>query len=493
MTITNNEILLMAEVVSREKDLEREIIFNAIEAALATATRKWHSGDIDARVSIYRDTGDYDSFRVWEVLPDDEEVEFPDRQIALAEALQTHPDIEAGGTVETPMDKVEFGRIAAQAAKQVIMQKVREAVREQTAERYQDKFGVLISGTVKRLERGNAIIDLGDSEAILPKSNMIPREGLRPGDRIRALLQEIDIEARGPQLVLTRLTPEFLIELFKLEVPEAGEGIIEILGAARDPGSRAKIAVRTNDSNVDPVGACVGIRGSRVQSVSNEIAGERVDIIVWSENIAEFVMQALAPAEVEFIYVDEELKSMDVVVTEENLSRAIGRGGQNVRLASELTDWELNLMTDQDAAEKQETEQKALVESFMAQLDIDENVATILAQEGFNSLEEIAYVPRQEILDIEEFDEELVDELRNRAQDTLLTSAIASQEEKEPEEDLLSMEGMDEETARALAGAGVRSMGDLADCAVDEVLDIIDIDRERASALIMTARAPLFA
>ena len=493
MTITNNEILLMAEVVSREKDLEREIIFNAIEAALATATRKWHSGDIDARVSIYRDTGDYDSFRVWEVLPDDEEVEFPDRQIALAEALQTHPDIEAGGTVETPMDKVEFGRIAAQAAKQVIMQKVREAVREQTAERYQDKFGVLISGTVKRLERGNAIIDLGDSEAILPKSNMIPREGLRPGDRIRALLQEIDIEARGPQLVLTRLTPEFLIELFKLEVPEAGEGIIEILGAARDPGSRAKIAVRTNDSNVDPVGACVGIRGSRVQSVSNEIAGERVDIIVWSENIAEFVMQALAPAEVEFIYVDEELKSMDVVVTEENLSRAIGRGGQNVRLASELTGWELNLMTDQDAAEKQETEQKALVESFMAQLDIDENVATILAQEGFNSLEEIAYVPRQEILDIEEFDEELVDELRNRAQDTLLTSAIASQEEKEPEEDLLSMEGMDEETARALAGAGVRSMGDLADCAVDEVLDIIDIDRERASALIMTARAPLFA
>ena len=493
MTITNNEILLMAEVVSREKDLDKEIIFNAIEAALATATRKWHSGDIDARVSIHRDTGDYDSFRVWEVLPEDAEVEFPDRQITLAEARKTHPQIQAGETIEEPTDKVEFGRIAAQAAKQVIMQKVREAVREQTAERYQDKFGVLISGTVKRLERGNAIIDLGDSEAILPKSNMIPREGLRPGDRIRALLQEIDAEARGPQLVLTRLTPEFLIELFKLEVPEAGEGIIEILGAARDPGSRAKISVRTNDPNVDPVGACVGIRGSRVQSVSNEIAGERVDIIVWSDNIAEFVMQALAPAEVEFIYMDEELKSMDVVVTEENLSRAIGRGGQNVRLASELTGWELNLMTDQDAAEKQEAEQKTLVESFMAQLDIDENVATILAQEGFNSLEEIAYVPRQEILDIEEFDEELVDELRNRAQDTLLTSAIASQEEKEPEEDLLTMEGMDEQTARALAGAGVRTMEDLADCAVDEVLDIVDIDRERASALIMTARAPLFA
>ena len=493
MTITNNEILLMAEVVSREKDLDREIIFSAIEAALATATRKWHNGDIDARVSIHRDTGDYDSFRVWEVLPDDAEVEFPDHQLLLSEARQQRPDIEVGETIEAQMDKVAFGRIAAQAAKQVIMQKVREAVRQQTAERYQDKFGVLISGTVKRLERGNAIIDLGDSEAILPKHNMIPREGLRPGDRIRALLEEIDEETRGPQLVLTRLTPEFLIELFKLEVPEAGEGIIDILGAARDPGSRAKISVRTNDSNVDPVGACVGIRGSRVQSVSNEIAGERVDIIVWSDNIAEFVIQALAPAEVEFIYVDEELKSMDVVVTEENLSRAIGRGGQNVRLASELTGWELNLMTDQDAAEKQETEQKSLVESFMAQLDIDENVATILAQEGFNSLEEIAYVPRQEILDIEEFDEELVDELRNRAQDTLLTHAIATQEAREPEADLLGMDGMDEQTARVLAGGGVRSVEDLADCAVDEVLDIVDIDRERASELIMTARAPLFA
>ncbi len=493
MAITNNEILLMVEVVSREKDLEKGIIFNAIEAALATATRKWHTGEIDARVSIHQDTGDYDSFRVWEVLPDEDEVEFPDQQIPLAEALKTYPDITPGERIEKPMDKVEFGRIAAQAAKQVIMQKVREAVREQTAERYQDKFGELISGTVKRMERGNAIIDLGDSEAILPKTNMIPREGLRPGDRIRTLLQEIDVEARGPQLVLTRLTPEFLIELFKLEVPEAGEGIIEIIGAARDPGSRAKISVRTNDSNVDPVGACVGIRGSRVQSVSNEIAGERVDIIVWSENIAEFVMQALAPAEIEFIYVDEELKAMDVVVTEENLSRAIGRGGQNVRLASELTGWELNLMTDQDAADKQETEQKALVDTFMTQLDIDENVASILAHEGFNSLEEIAYVPRQEILDIEEFDEELVDELRNRAQDTLLTSAIASQEAKKPEDDLLSMEGMDEQTARALAEGGVRTMADLADCAVDEVLDIVEIDRERASELIMTARAPLFA
>ena len=492
-TISNNEILMMADVVSREKGLDKDTVFEAIEAALATAVRKWHDEDIDARVSIHRDSGEYDTYRVWEVLADDAELEFPERQIHHAEAAARAPEIEVGGAIEEPMDKVTFGRIAAQAAKQVIMQKVREAVREQIAERYQDRYGILLSGTVKRLDRGAAIIDLGDAEAALPKTAMIPREGLRPGDRIRALLQEIDEEARGPQLILTRLTPEFLIELFKLEVPEAGEGIIEILAAARDPGSRAKISVRTSDPNVDPVGACVGIRGSRVQSVSNEIAGERVDIIVYSENIAEFVMQALAPAEVEYIYVDEELKSMDVVVTEENLSRAIGRGGQNVRLASELTGWELNLMTDADAAEKQEAEQKKLIESFKEQLDIDENVATILAQEGFNSLEEIAYVPRQEILDIEEFDDNLVDELRNRAQDALLSNEIAKQEAAQPDATLLEMEGMDEPTARALAGNGVRTMQDLADCAVDEVLDIIEMERERASELIMTARAPMFA
>jgi N utilization substance protein A len=492
MAITNNEILLMAEVVSREKDLDKEIIFSAIEAALATATKKWHPGDIDARVSIHRDTGEYDTFRVWEVVADDAEIEFVDQQIPLTEARESDPELNVEDLIEEPMEKVEFGRIAAQAAKQVIMQKVREAERNQIAERYKDKFGTLISGTVKRLEHGNVIVDLGDAEALLPKSGMIPREGLRPGDRIRALLKEIDLEARGPQLILTRLSPQFLIELFKLEVPEAGEGLIEIISAARDPGSRAKISVRTNDQNVDPVGACVGIRGSRVQSVSNEIAGERVDIIVWSENIAEFVIQALAPAEVESIFVDEDLKSMDVVVTEENLSRAIGRGGQNVRLASELTGWELNLMSDKDALEKQEVEQQELVSKFMTQLDIDENIAAILAQEGFNSLEEIAYVPKQELMEIEEFDETLVDELRNRAQDNLLTNAIASQEQKEPSEDLLEMDGMDEETARALAMGGVRTMEDLADCAVDEVLEIIEIDEQRAKDLIMTARAPWF-
>ena len=481
----------MAEVVSREKDLDKEVIFKAIEAALATATRKWHPDDIDARVSIHRDTGDYDSYRVWEVVAD-EDIEFPDRQISLSEAMESDEEIEVHDIIEESMDKVEFGRIAAQAAKQVIMQKVREAERNQVAERYRDKLNELVSGTVKRMDRGNVIIDLGDAEGVLPRNEMIPREGLRPGDRVRALLKDIDEEARGPQLILSRVSSQFLIELFKLEVPEAGEGIIDIIGAARDPGSRAKISVTSNDNNVDPVGSCVGIRGSRVQSVSNEIAGERVDIIVWSDNIAEFVIQALAPAEVESIYVDEDTNSMDVVVTEENLSRAIGRGGQNVRLASELTGWELNLMTDKDAAEKQDAEQQVLVERFMGLLDIDENIAIILAQEGFNTLEEIAYVPKQEIMEIEEFDEELVDELRNRAQDYLLTSAIASHEEKEPAEDLLNMEGRDEEVARGLASGGVRTMEDLAECAVDEVLEIIDIDEQRASELIMTARAPWF-
>ena len=492
-TITNSEILQMAEVVSREKDLDQEVIFQAMEAALAVATRKRHPGDIDARVSIDRQTGKYKSFQVWTVIAEDDEKEFPEQQLTLSEARIEYPQCEIGDTVEKPLDQVAFGRIAAQAAKQVIVQKVREAVRTQVVERYKDKFGVLISGTVKRVDRGNAIVDLGDAEAILKKDGMIPREGLRPGDRLRALLQEIDAESHGPQLVLTRVTPQFLIELFKLEVPEVGDGIIEILSASRDPGSRAKISVRTADTNIDPVGACVGIRGSRVQSVSNEIAGERVDIIVWSEDNAEFVMQALAPAEVEYIYVDEDLKTMDVVVTEENLSRAIGRGGQNVRLAAELTGWELNLMTDTEAAEKQDNEQKTLIANFKQQLDIDEDVATILVQEGFNSLEEIAYVPKQEILDIEEFDEALVDELRTRAKDTLLSIAIATQEANTPAEDLLALEGMDEKTAQALAAGGVRTLSDLADCAVDEVLDIIDIDRDRASELIMAARAPMFA
>ncbi len=492
MVITNNEILLMAEVVSREKSLDKEIIFQTIEAALATAIRKKRIDEIDVRVSIDRVTGAYEIYRVWEVVSDEEELALPDAQLSISEARKSDDEVEVGDLIEEPMEPVDFGRIAAQAAKQVIMQKVREAERKQVAARYAERVGTLVSGTVKRLERGNAIIDLGDAEALLSKNGMIPREGLRPGDRIRALLEKIDEDVRGPQLILSRLSPEYLIELFRLEVPEVSEGIITIIGAARDPGSRAKISVRSNDRNVDPVGACVGIRGSRVQSVSNEIGGERVDIIVWSEDAAEFVIQALAPADVDSILMDEETQQMDVVVTEENLSRAIGRGGQNVRLASELTGWEINLMTDKEASEKQEREQRELMTYFIQHLDIDENVAKILSQEGFTSLEEIAYVPKQELLDIEEFDQKTVDGLRRRAQDTLLTKAIATQELNTPSENLLEMEGMDEAIARALANGGIRTKEDLADCAVDEVLAVVNIPAERASTLIMTARAPWF-
>ncbi len=492
-----NEILLMADVLSREKGVEKDVIFQAIEAALATATRKRHREDIDARVNIHRETGSYDTYRRWEVVTDDDELEFPDRQIRLTQARLEHPDIEVGDFVEEPLAPVDFGRIAAQAAKQVIMQKVREAERERVVAEYEPRKGEMVSGVVKRLERGDAIVDLGGAEAVLPKSAMIPREGLRPGDRIRAILRDVRPVQRGPQLFLDRVSPELLIQLFQLEVPEAGEGIIAILSAARDPGLRAKIAVQSNDPKIDPVGACVGIRGSRVQSVSNEISGERVDIIKWSEDPAQFVINALAPAEVESIVVDEEVKSMDVVVDENQLSQAIGRGGQNVRLASELTGWEINILTDQEAAEKAETESHGIRDMLMQQLDVDEDVASILVHEGFTSLEEVAYVPKQELLDIEEFDEDLVDELRKRAEDALVTRAIA-QEEKlklaEPQADLLELEGMDEHTARILASHGIRTREDLAECATDELLEISDIgiDEEKAAALIMIARAPWF-
>ncbi len=490
-----NEILLMADVLSREKGVDKDVIFEAIEAALATATRKRHREDIDARVAIHRDTGDYDTYRRWEVIPDDEELEFPGHQIRLTQARLDHPDIEPGEFIEEPLEPVDFGRIAAQAAKQVIMQKVREAERERVVSEYSPRQGEMISGVVKRLERGDAVVDLGGAEATLPKSAMIPREGLRPGDRIRAILKEVRAAPRGPQLFLDRVAPELLIYLFELEVPEAGEGIIEILGAARDPGLRAKIAVRSNDAKIDPVGACVGIRGSRVQSVSNEIAGERVDIIKWSEDPAQFVINALAPAEVESIVVDEDLKSLDVVVDEKQLSQAIGRGGQNVRLASELTGWEINILTDQEAADKANKESEEYRAMLMEKLDVDEDVAGILVQEGFTTLDEVAYVPRQELLDIEEFDEALVDELRRRAEDALLTSAIAEAEAlklAEPSEDLVSLEGMDELTARKLASQGVKTQEDLADCSVDELLELTGMEKERAEGLIMTARAPWF-
>ncbi|MGH1540531.1 MAG: transcription termination factor NusA [Arenicella sp.] len=490
-----NEILLMADVLSSEKGVEKQVIFEAIEAALATATRKRHREDIEARVHIFQTTGDYESFRCWEVLPDDEEIEFPTKQISLKDAQEKQADIEIGQFIEEPLEAVEFGRIAAQAAKQVILQKVREAERDRVANDYEPKLGELMSGVVKRLDRGDVIIDIGGVEASLPRSRIIPREGLRPGDRVRAILAEVRVGQRGPQLILDRVTSDMVLKLFRMEVPEAGDGIIEIVSAARDPGLRAKIAVKSNDGKIDPVGACVGIRGSRVQSVSNEIGGERVDIIKWSEDPAQFVINALAPAEVESIMVDEDSNTMDVVVAEENLSQSIGRGGQNVRLASELTGWEINILTNDQANEKIEEESAQVRQVLMEKLDIGDDVAAILVQEGFTTLEEVAYVPREEMLEVEEFDEALVDELRSRAEDALVTMAILQEEQlkgAQPEEDLLTMDGMDEKTAKFLALSGIKTMEDLAECAVDEIIDIEGIDTERAEALIMTARKPWF-
>lgn len=492
-----SEILMMAEVLSTEKAVDKDIIFEAIEAALATATRKRHREDIDVHCDINQQDGSYVPYRVWEVIEDDAELEFPSKQMCLSAAKEHDPEIELGGYIREELEAVPFGRIAAQAAKQVIMQKVREAERNKISEEFEPRVGEMLSGVVKRSERGDVIVDLGGIEAVLPRNKMIQREGLRPGDRIRAILSEVKEVNRGPQLVVDRVTPELVLALFRTEVPEASENIIEIVSAARDPGLRAKIAVKSNDSKVDPVGACVGIRGSRVQSVSNEINGERVDIIKWSEDPAQFVINALAPAEVESIMVDEDRGSMDVIVDESQLSLSIGRGGQNVRLATELTGWEINIMTYEQANEKLEEESSGVREMFMQKLDIDADVATILIQEGFTTLEEVAYVPREEMVEIEEFDENLVDELRKRADDALVTLAIQKEEllkGADPAEDLLTMEGMDDTTAKFLAINNIKTMEDLAEAATDELLEIegLNIDEERAQALILTARKPWF-
>ncbi len=492
-----SEILMMAEVLSTEKAVDKAIIFEAIEAALATATRKRHREDIEVQCVIDQSDGSYVPYRVWEVIEDDAELEFPTKQICLSAAKEHDPDLELGGFVREELEAVPFGRIAAQAAKQVIMQKVREAERNKISEEFEPRVGQMLSGVIKRQERGDTIVDLGGVEAVLPRNRMIPREGLRPGDRVRAILTEVKTNNRGPQLVVDRIAPELILSLFRTEVPEASENIIEILAAARDPGLRAKIAVKSNDSKVDPVGACVGIRGSRVQSVSNEINGERVDIIKWSEDPAQFVINALAPAEVESIMVDEDKNIMDVIVDESQLSLSIGRGGQNVRLASELTGWEINIMTYEQANEKLEEESSDVRAMFMQKLDIDEDVATILIQEGFSKLEEVAYVPREEMLEVEEFDEALVDELRQRADDALVTMEIQKEEMlkgADPAEDLLSMDGMDETTAKFLAINNIKTMEDLAEAATDELLEIegLQIDEERAQELIMTARRPWF-
>ncbi len=492
----NKEILTVVDVVSNEKGVSKEIIFEAIEAALASATKKRNREDIEARVAVDRETGDYDTFRRWEVLDDEEELEFPTRQVSLKDARDKQSDIEVGEFIEEPIPSVDFGRIAAQTAKQVIVQKVREAERQQVVEAYEDQVGTMVSGVVKRVERGNIILDLGNNaEAFIPREKMIPREIVRSGDRLRGFLEEVRTETRGPQLFLSRTTPNLLIELFKLEVPEINDGLIEIINGARDPGSRAKISVKANDPRIDPIGACVGMRGSRVQAVSNELAGERVDIILWDENPAQFVINAMAPAEVVSIMVDEDSHSMDIAVEEDNLSQAIGRGGQNIRLASELTQWELNVMSTQQAEEKSEMESQELIKMFMENLVVDEEVASILVQEGFSSVEEVAYVPEKEMIEIEEFDDDLVAELRGRAKDIMLTRAIVSEErlvDSEPASDLLNMDGMNNALAYELAGRGVITMEDLAELSVDELREIQDMDEEKAAQLIMTARIPWF-
>ncbi|MFQ3361979.1 MAG: N utilization substance protein A [Woeseiaceae bacterium] len=493
----SREILAVVDVVSNEKGVEKDVIFQAMEAALAAAAAKNHEEDIDARVAIDRDTGEHETFRRWLVFADEStELETPDHELRMIDALDIDENAEPGGYVEIPMESAPFGRISAQMAKQVIVQKVREAEREKVVEAYKDRAGELLSGLVKRVDRNGIYMDLGgNAEGFISRDSMMPREAVRVHDRIKALLVEVRSEPRGPQLFMTRTSPQFLIELFKIEVPEVGQGLIEILGAARDPGLRAKIAVKSNEPRIDPVGACVGMRGSRVQSVSNELAGERVDIILWNENPAQYVINSMSPAEVISIVVDEDAHSMDVAVDEEKLSQAIGRGGQNIRLASELTGWELNVMTEVDADQKNEQETRVVIDLFTKQLDVDEEVALILVQEGFTSIEEVAYVPTSELIEIEEFDEDIVEELRNRARDMLLTQAIVDEEKienAEPAEDLLSLEGMDKGLASKLASKGVVTREDLADLATDDLLEIDAMDEEAAASLIMKARAHWF-
>jgi N utilization substance protein A len=493
----SKEILLVVDAVSNEKGVSKDVIFEALEAALASAGRKLSDVECDVRVAIDRETGEYETFRRWEVIEDDAEMEFEEAQLFLAAALEIDSEIEPGGFIEEPMENAGFGRIAAQTAKQVIVQRVREAERALVVEEYENRAGELINGIVKRVERGNVYLDLGgNAEAFISQRNMIPGESVRPGDRLRAFLYEVKAEIRGPQLFASRTIVEFLVALFELEVPEIGQDLLSIMGGARDAGRRAKIAVRSNDKRTDPIGACVGMRGSRVQAVSNELAGERIDIILWDDNSAQFVINAMSPAEVASIVVDEENQAMDIAVEESNLSQAIGRGGQNVRLASELSGWELNVLTIEQASEKDEEESQKILSRFMEKLDVGEDVANILVAEGFSNIEEVAYVPESELLEVEEFDEEIVTEIRRRARDALLTQLIAKEEvldENAPEDDLMQLEGMTEQLAYKLAEKGVRSQEDLAELAVDELIEFDEMSEEVAAELIMTARAPWFA
>lgn len=492
----NKEILMVAEAVSNEKGVSEDIIFEAIELALATATKKRYDEDADIHVTIDRKTGDYVTVRRWLVVPDDQ-LALLGTELTTEEAAEKDPDLKPGDVHEEVVENVGFGRIAAQTAKQVIVQRVRDAERAQVVEQYRHRVGELISGSVKKVTRDNIIVDLGNNaEGLLPRDQLVGRETFRINDRVRAILKDISTETRGPQLLLSRSCPEMLVELFRIEVPEIAEGVIQIRAAARDPGSRAKIAVKTNDQRIDPVGACVGMRGSRVQAVSNELDNERVDIILWDDNPAQLVINAMSPAEVESIVMDEDSNTMEVAVAADNLAQSIGRAGQNVRLASELTGWTINVMSTEEAAERHEAEAGQVIQLFMDHLDIDEEVAEILVEEGFTTLEEVAYVPLDEMMTIEGFDAEIAEELRARAKDALLTQAIASEEQldaHEPAQDLLEMDGMDRHLAFLLASRGIITMEDLAEQSVEELLDIPDMTEERAAELIMIARAPWFA
>ncbi len=487
----SKELLLIAEALSNEKGVSKEVVLQAIQAALETATRKL-TDKIGVRVQLDPRTGEYETFRYWDVVAE-EDLESPECQLTLAEAQERVPHIEIGGRIEEPMDSIVFGRIAAQSARQVIMQKVREAERQQVVDQFMAKLGQLVYGTVKKVTRDNIIIDLGGkAEAFMPRNEMLPNEMFRPNDRVRAYLYDIGAQARGPQLFISRIRNEMLIELFRIEVPEIGENVIEVKAAAREPGNRAKIAVKTNDGRIDPVGACVGMRGARVQAVSSELGGERVDIILWDDNPAQLVINAMAPADISSIVVDEDSHTMDLAVQKEQLSQAIGRNGQNVRLASQLTGWTLNVMTIEEFNSKSEEESSKIVSLFTSALEIDEEIAALLIAHGFSSLEEVAYVPKEELLAIEEFDDEIIEELRNRANDVLLTQALATEQELADSDSLSALEGMNEALLTSFSAKGINTVEDLAEQSVDELLEIKGMTEEKAAELIMKAREPWF-
>ena len=489
----NREMLMLIDAISREKNVERDIVLSAVELALASATKKLYKGDVDIRVAMSPDDGSYETFRRWLVVPDEAGLQNPDAEELLTDARDEIPDIEEGDFIEKPVESVPIGRIGAMAAKQVILQKIRDAEREMLLNDFMSRGDKIFVGTVKRMDKGDLIIESGRVEGRLKRSETIPKENFRTGDRVRAMIMDVDLTLRGAPILLSRSAPSFMIELFRQEVPEIEQGLLEIKTCARDPGSRAKIAVQSHDKRIDPIGTCVGVRGSRVNGVTNELAGERVDIVLWSEDPAQFVIGALAPANVVSIVVDEERHAMDVVVDEENLAIAIGRGGQNVRLASELTGWRINIMTADESAQKQAEEADGIRKIFMAKLDVDQEIADILIEEGFTSLEEVAYVPLQEMLEIESFDEDTVNELRTRAKDALLTMEIAREESvEEVSQDLRDLEGMTPELVAKLADGGVHTRDELADLATDELTDLTGQTPEEATAMIMLARAHWF-